>query len=193
VAGTLHSYLTHGGNFSSVYLASRPISGPPVTQSYNSSQYVPSLHFITPINHFLIYLFPHSCSGSYSQRISSSHIRRTHHNLRVFDTLGVAPLPTFGASPWLITYVLLRFLRRSRSHPRCSLNSTYAIQRSQHVDALIQHVLTLSLSWHTRHKAGGPIGFTVIPVDICFALVMFVFRFEFAVGALVGVMMGSYI
>lgn len=73
------------------------------------------------------------------------------------------------------------------------------------------HVLALSLSWHTKRKTGELlrildrgsainrvgelIGFTVVPalVDICVALVVFVVKFEPALGAVVGVVMGSYI
>ncbi|KAG1798973.1 ABC transporter type 1, transmembrane domain-containing protein [Suillus plorans] len=72
-------------------------------------------------------------------------------------------------------------------------------------------VLALSLSWHTKYKTGELlrildrgtainrvgelIGFTVVPalMDICVALVVFVFRFEPVLGALVGVMIRSYI
>ncbi|KAG2109779.1 hypothetical protein BD769DRAFT_1301279, partial [Suillus cothurnatus] len=45
------------------------------------------------------------------------------------------------------------------------------------------------------NRIGELIGFTVVSAlaDICVALVVFVFRFEPALGALVGVMMGGYI
>ncbi|KAG0706526.1 hypothetical protein DFH29DRAFT_762039, partial [Suillus ampliporus] len=47
----------------------------------------------------------------------------------------------------------------------------------------------------TINHVGELIGFTVIPalVDICVVLVMFVVRFEPALGAVVGVIMRSYI
>ncbi|KAG1851150.1 hypothetical protein F4604DRAFT_1934160 [Suillus subluteus] len=108
---------------------------------------------------------------------------------------------------------LLRFFRRSRIHPRRTLDPIHSTQRSQHVDALIQpyDVPALSLSWHMKRKTGELlrildsgsainrvgelIGFTVIPVlvDICVALVVFVFRFEPTLGILVGVVMGCYV
>lgn len=136
--------------------------------------------------------------------------------ITTFDTPGVAPLPAFGSSPWpyLITYVLLRFLASSGG--LAAIRDALWIPLMQYSDRSMSllsfnHVLALSLSWHTKRKTGELlrildrgsainrvgelIGFTVIPalVDICVALVVFVVRFEPALGAVVGVVMGSYI
>ncbi|KAG2033522.1 hypothetical protein BDR03DRAFT_967434 [Suillus americanus] len=136
--------------------------------------------------------------------------------ITTFDTPGVAPFPAFGVSPWpyLITYVLLRFLASSGG--LAAIRDALWIPLMQYSDRSMSmlsfnHVLALSLSWHTKRKTGELlrildrgsainrvgelIGFTVIPalVDICVALVVFVFRFEPALGAVVGVVMGSYI
>ncbi|KAG1878177.1 mitochondrial half-size ABC transporter [Suillus subluteus] len=136
--------------------------------------------------------------------------------ITTFDTPGVAPFPAFGASPWpyLITYVLLRFLASSGG--LAAIRDALWIPLMQYSDRSMSmlsfnHVLALSLSWHTKRKTGELlrildrgsainrvgelIGFTVIPalVDICVALVVFVFRFEPALGAVVAVVMGSYI
>jgi hypothetical protein len=136
--------------------------------------------------------------------------------ITTFDTPGVSPFPAFGSSPWpyLITYVLLRFLASSGG--LAAIRDALWIPLMQYSDRSMSmlsfnHVLALSLSWHTKRKTGELlrildrgsainrvgelIGFTVIPalVDICVALVVFVVRFEPALGAVVGVVMGSYI
>jgi ATP-binding cassette subfamily B (MDR/TAP) protein 6 len=136
--------------------------------------------------------------------------------ISTFDTPGVVPFPAFGQSPWpyLITYVFLRFLASSGG--LAAIRDALWIPLMQYSDRSMSmlsfnHVLALSLSWHTKRKTGELlrildrgsainrvgelIGFTVIPAlaDICVALVVFVFRFEPSLGALVGVVMGSYI
>ncbi|KAG2741443.1 P-loop containing nucleoside triphosphate hydrolase protein [Suillus brevipes Sb2] len=136
--------------------------------------------------------------------------------ITTFDTPGVAPFPAFSSSPWpyLITYVLLRFLASSGG--LAAIRDALWIPLMQYSDRSMSmlsfnHVLALSLSWHTKRKTGELlrildrgsainrvgelIGFTVIPalMDICVALVVFVVRFEPALGAVVGVVMGSYI
>jgi ABC-type multidrug transport system fused ATPase/permease subunit len=136
--------------------------------------------------------------------------------ISTFDTPGVVPFPAFGESPWpyLITYVFLRFLASSGG--LAAIRDALWIPLMQYSDRSMSmlsfnHVLALSLSWHTKRKTGELlrildrgsainrvgelIGFTVIPAlaDICVALVVFVFRFEPSLGALVGVVMGSYI
>ncbi|KAG1727621.1 ABC transporter type 1, transmembrane domain-containing protein [Suillus lakei] len=136
--------------------------------------------------------------------------------ITTFDTPGVSPFPAFGASPWpyLITYVVLRFLASSGG--LAAIRDALWIPLMQYSDRSMtmlsfNHVLALSLSWHTKRKTGELlrildrgsavnrvgelIGFTVIPalVDVCVALVVFVVRFEPALGAVVGVVMGSYI
>jgi ATP-binding cassette subfamily B (MDR/TAP) protein 6 len=133
-----------------------------------------------------------------------------------FDTPGVVPFSAFGASPWpyLITYVLLYFLASSGG--LAAIRDALWIPLMQYGNCSMlmlsfNLVLALSLSWHTKHKTGELlrildrgsvinrigelIGFTVVSAlaDICVALVVFVFRFEPALGALVGVMMGGYI
>lgn len=136
--------------------------------------------------------------------------------ITTFDTPGVAPFPVFGSSPWpyLITYVLLRFLASSGG--LAAIRDALWIPLMQYSDRSMSmlsfnHVLALSLSWHTKRKTGELlrildrgsainrvgelIGFTVIPalMDICVALVVFVIRFEPALGVVVGVVMGCYI
>ncbi|KAG1807748.1 hypothetical protein EV424DRAFT_227037 [Suillus variegatus] len=136
--------------------------------------------------------------------------------ITTFDTPGVAPFPAFGSSPWpyLIAYVVLRFLASSGG--LAAFRDALWIPLMQYSDRSMSmlsfnHVLTLSLSWHTKRKTGELlrildrgsainrvgelIGFTVVPalVDICVALVVFVVKFEPALGAVVGVVMGSYI
>ncbi|KAG2153648.1 uncharacterized protein EDB93DRAFT_1248550 [Suillus bovinus] len=136
--------------------------------------------------------------------------------INTFDTPGVTPFPAFGSSPWpyLITYVLLRFLASSGG--LAAFRDALWVPLMQYSDRSMSmlsfnHVLALSLSWHTKRKTGELlrildrgsainrvgelIGFTVVPalVDICVALVVFVIRFEPALGVVVGVVMGSYI
>lgn len=136
--------------------------------------------------------------------------------ITTFDTPGVAPFPAFGSSPWpyLIAYVVLRFLASSGG--LAAFRDALWIPLMQYSDRSMSmlsfnHVLALSLSWHTKRKTGELlrildrgsainrvgelIGFTVVPalVDICVALVVFVVKFEPALGAVVGVVMGSYI
>ncbi|KAG1887965.1 ABC transporter type 1, transmembrane domain-containing protein, partial [Suillus fuscotomentosus] len=121
-----------------------------------------------------------------------------------------------GSSPWpyLITYVMLRFLASSGG--LAAFRDAFWIPLMQYSDRSMlmlsfNHVLALSLSWHTKRKIGELlcildrgsainrlgelIGFTVVPalVDICVALVVFVVKFEPALGAVVGVVMGSHI
>jgi ABC-type transport system involved in Fe-S cluster assembly fused permease/ATPase subunit len=73
------------------------------------------------------------------------------------------------------------------------------------------HVLALSLNWHTKRKTGDLlhtldrgtpvnrfgelIGFTVLPalLDVAVAVVVFIIRFELALGVVVGVAMNGYI
>ncbi|KAG1799838.1 uncharacterized protein HD556DRAFT_69973 [Suillus plorans] len=136
--------------------------------------------------------------------------------ITTFDTPGVAPFPAFGSSPWpyLISYVVLRFLASSGG--LAAFRDALWIPLMQYSDRSMSmlsfnHVLALSLSWHTKRKTGELlrildrgsainrvgelIGFTVVPalVDICVALVVFVVKFEPALGAVVGVVMGCYI
>ncbi|KAG2125942.1 hypothetical protein DEU56DRAFT_823368 [Suillus clintonianus] len=136
--------------------------------------------------------------------------------ITTFDTPGKTPLPLFGASPWpyLITYVVLRFLASSGG--LAAIRDALWIPLMQYSDRSMSmlsfnHILALSLSWHTKRKTGELlrildrgsavnrvgelIGFTVVPalVDVVVALVVFVVRFEPALGAVVGVVMVSYI
>ncbi|KAG2052405.1 hypothetical protein BDR06DRAFT_957682 [Suillus hirtellus] len=136
--------------------------------------------------------------------------------ITTFDTPGVVPFPAFGSSPWpyLIAYVVLRFLASSGG--LVAFRDALWIPLMQYSDRSMSmlsfnHVLALSLSWHTKRKTGELlrildrgsainrvgelIGFTVVPalVDICVALVVFIIKFEPALGAVVGVVMGSYI
>ncbi|KAJ8581560.1 P-loop containing nucleoside triphosphate hydrolase protein [Rhizopogon salebrosus TDB-379] len=73
------------------------------------------------------------------------------------------------------------------------------------------HILALSLNWHTQRKTGDLlhmldrgtpvnrfgelIGFTVLPplLDVAVAVVVFIIRFELALGVVVGVVMNGYI
>ncbi|KAG0704214.1 hypothetical protein DFH29DRAFT_1038543 [Suillus ampliporus] len=111
--------------------------------------------------------------------------------ISTFDTPGAAPLPAFGSSPWpyLISYVLLHFFASSGGLA----------------------AIPLSLSWHSKRKTGELlqildrrsavnrigelVGFTVLPalVDVMVALVVFMVRFEPALGLVVGAVMASYI
>ncbi|KAG2113884.1 uncharacterized protein F5147DRAFT_680298 [Suillus discolor] len=136
--------------------------------------------------------------------------------ITTFDTPGVVPFPAFGSSPWpyLIAYVVLRFLASSGG--LAAFRDALWIPLMQYSDRSMSmlsfnHVLALSLSWHTKRKTGELlrildrgsainrvgelIGFTVVPalVDICVALVVFIVKFEPALGAVVGVVMASYI
>jgi len=133
----------------------------------------------------------------------------------IFDTPGVAPFPAFGSSPWpyLLTYVGLRFL--SSSGGLGAIRDALWIPIMQYSDRSMSmlsfnHILALSLSWHTKRKTGELlrildrgsavnrvgelIGFTVLPalVDVIVALVVFVVRFEVALGVVVGVVMVGY-
>ena len=136
--------------------------------------------------------------------------------ITTFDTPGVAPLPAFGSSPWpyLITYVALRFLASSGG--LAAIRDALWIPIMQFSDRSMSmlsfnHILALSLSWHTKRKTGELlrildrgsavnrvgelIGFTVLPalVDVMVALVVFVTRFELALGVVVGAVMVGYI
>ncbi|KAG1745545.1 uncharacterized protein EDB91DRAFT_1328227 [Suillus paluster] len=135
--------------------------------------------------------------------------------ISTFDTPGAAPLPAFGSSPWpyLISYVLLRFL--SSSGGLAAIRDALWIPLMQYSDRSMSmlsfnHILALSLSWHTKRKTGELlrildrgsavnrvgelVGFTVLPalVDVVVALVVFVVRFEPALGVVVGVVMVTY-
>jgi ATP-binding cassette subfamily B (MDR/TAP) protein 6 len=102
-----------------------------------------------------------------------------------FDTPGVVPFSAFGASPWpyLITYVLLYFLASSGG--LAAIRDALWIPLMQYGNCSMlmlsfNLVLALSLSWHTKHKTGELIGFTVIPVDTRFAPVVFCLKLRWA-------------
>jgi ATP-binding cassette subfamily B (MDR/TAP) protein 6 len=134
----------------------------------------------------------------------------------IFDTPGNVPFPPFGSSPWpyLVTYVALRFL--SSTGGLAAIRDALWIPIMQYSDRSMSmlsfnHILALSLSWHTKRKTGELlrildrgsavnrvgelIGFTVLPalVDVMVALVVFVVRFEVALGVVVGAVMVGYI
>lgn len=136
--------------------------------------------------------------------------------ITTFDTPGVAPLPAFGSSPWpyLLTYVGLRFLASSGG--LAAIRDALWIPIMQYSDRSMSmlsfnHILALSLSWHTKRKTGELlrildrgsavnrvgelIGFTVLPalVDVVVALVVFVVMFEVSLGVVVGFVMVGYI
>ncbi|KAG0708290.1 hypothetical protein DFH29DRAFT_476008 [Suillus ampliporus] len=136
--------------------------------------------------------------------------------IKTFDTPGAAPLPAFGSSPWpyLISYDLLRFFASSGG--LAAIRDALWIPLMQYSDRSMtmlsfNHVLALSLSWHSKRKTGELlrildrgsavnrvgelIGFTVLPalVDVIVALVVFVVMFEPALGLVVGAVMASYI
>ncbi|KAG1719117.1 ABC transporter type 1, transmembrane domain-containing protein [Suillus lakei] len=111
-------------------------------------------------------------------------------------THDITPFPAFGGLAAIHDAIWIPLMQYSdRSMTLLSFN----------------HVLTLSLSWHTKRKTGELlrildrrssvdrvgelIGFTVILalVDVRITLVVFVVRFELALGAVVGVVTGSYI
>ncbi|KAG1727623.1 P-loop containing nucleoside triphosphate hydrolase protein [Suillus lakei] len=116
----------------------------------------------------------------------------------------IPSLPTSSSASSLLRAVWQPSARYSGSYS-CRQDS----DRSMSVLSF-NHVLALSLSWHTKRKTGKLlyrgsavnrvgefIGVTVIPalVDVVVALVVFVVVFEPALGILLGVviMMGSYI
>jgi len=136
--------------------------------------------------------------------------------ITTFDTPSHPPFPPFGSSPWpyLLTYVGLRFLASSGG--LAAIRDALWIPIMQYSDRSMSmlsfnHILALSLSWHTKRKTGELlrildrgsavnrvgelIGFTVLPalVDVIVALVVFVIRFEVALGLVVGFVMVGYI
>ncbi|OAX32373.1 P-loop containing nucleoside triphosphate hydrolase protein [Rhizopogon vinicolor AM-OR11-026] len=136
--------------------------------------------------------------------------------ITTFDNAGVVTFPSFGSNhlPYLITYVFLHFL--SSSGGLAALRDTLCIPIMQHSDRSMSiltfnHILALSLSWHTKRKtsellrildcvpavnrAGELIAFTALPalLDVAVAVVIFMIRFELALGVVVGVVMIGYI
>ena len=133
-----------------------------------------------------------------------------------FDTKNIPPFPPSGSSPWsyLIIYVILCFL--SSSGGLAVLLDALWIPISQYSDRSMSthtfnHILALSLSWHTKHKtsellrildrvtavnrAAELIVFAVLPtlLDVAIAVIVFMIRFEMSLGVLVGAVMVVYI
>ncbi|KAG1851118.1 hypothetical protein F4604DRAFT_1907202 [Suillus subluteus] len=107
--------------------------------------------------------------------------------ITTFDIPCITTFPAFGASlsPYIITYVRFRFLASSGG--LAAIRDAFWISLMQYSDRSMtfNHILALSLSWHTKRKTGELlrtlnristinrvgelIEFTVIPVlmDVC--------------------------
>lgn len=133
-----------------------------------------------------------------------------------FDTPNIPPSPPSGSSPWpyLIIYVILGFL--SFSGGLAALLDALWIPISQYSDRSMSthtfnHILALSLSWHTKHKtgellrildrvtavnrAGELIVFAVLPklLDVAIAIIVFMIKFELTLGVLIAAVTVIYI
>ncbi|KAG1721513.1 hypothetical protein EDB19DRAFT_1646384 [Suillus lakei] len=110
-------------------------------------------------------------------------------DITTFNTPSITPFPAFGANTWpyLITYVILRFLASS-SGPAAIHDALWiTVMQYSNRARLCSHSTTssLSLSWHANIKTDELLRNK--------PTYWFVGGFEPALGAVIGVVMGSYI